>query len=57
MREEDLAKTLKLHAKQLRRILRFFEEEKLVMRDHRKEVTIFSICKAYLTVNDLVHEL
>ncbi|WOL05824.1 general transcription factor IIE subunit 1 [Canna indica] len=37
VREEDLAKTLKLHAKQLRRILRFFEEEKLVMRDHRKE--------------------
>ncbi|XP_042457006.1 general transcription factor IIE subunit 1-like isoform X3 [Zingiber officinale] len=37
VREEDLAKTLKLHAKQLRRILRYFEEEKLVMRDHRKE--------------------
>jgi hypothetical protein len=29
---------LKLHSKQLRRILRFFEEEKLVTRDHRKEV-------------------
>ncbi|XP_042457008.1 general transcription factor IIE subunit 1-like isoform X5 [Zingiber officinale] len=38
VREEDLAKTLKLHAKQLRRILRYFEEEKLVMRDHRKEI-------------------
>ncbi|XP_074564708.1 uncharacterized protein LOC141821210 isoform X2 [Curcuma longa] len=37
VREEDLAKTLKLHAKQLRRILRYFEEEKLVMRDHRRE--------------------
>ncbi|KAL1824732.1 hypothetical protein ACET3Z_011510 [Daucus carota] len=37
VREEDLAKDLKLHAKQLRRILRFFEEEKLVTRDHRKE--------------------
>nr|CAB3494786.1 unnamed protein product [Digitaria exilis] len=37
VREEDLAKALKLHSKQLRRILRFFEEEKLVMRDHRKE--------------------
>ncbi|KNA21388.1 hypothetical protein SOVF_043640 isoform B [Spinacia oleracea] len=37
VREEDLAKDLKLHLKQLRRTLRFFEEEKLVMRDHRKE--------------------
>ncbi|WCJ22005.1 Transcription factor TFIIE alpha subunit [Euphorbia peplus] len=37
VREEDLAKELKLHSKQLRRILRFFEEEKLVTRDHRKE--------------------
>lgn len=40
MREEDLAKDLKLHSKQLRRTLRFFEEEKLVTRDHRKEVSI-----------------
>ncbi|GMH11135.1 hypothetical protein Nepgr_012976 [Nepenthes gracilis] len=37
VREEDLAKDLKLHSKQLRRTLRFFEEEKLVMRDHRRE--------------------
>ncbi|GAB2274562.1 hypothetical protein Dimus_009329 [Dionaea muscipula] len=37
VREEDLAKDLRLHSKQLRRILRFFEEEKLVMRDHRRE--------------------
>lgn len=37
VREEDLAKDLKLHSKQLRRILRFFEEEKLITRDHRKE--------------------
>ncbi|KAL0301857.1 UNVERIFIED_CONTAM: hypothetical protein Sradi_6462500, partial [Sesamum radiatum] len=37
IREEDLAKDLKLHTKQLRRTLRFFEEEKLVTRDHRKE--------------------
>ncbi|GAB4825217.1 hypothetical protein Ancab_008092 [Ancistrocladus abbreviatus] len=37
VREEDLAKDLRLHTKQLRRTLRFFEEEKLVMRDHRKE--------------------
>ncbi|KAL0283098.1 UNVERIFIED_CONTAM: Transcription initiation factor IIE subunit alpha [Sesamum angustifolium] len=36
IREEDLAKDLKLHTKQLR-TLRFFEEEKLVTRDHRKE--------------------
>ncbi|KAK9105591.1 hypothetical protein Scep_022435 [Stephania cephalantha] len=37
VREEDLAKDLKLHSKQLRRTLRYFEEEKLVTRDHRKE--------------------
>ncbi|XP_016506802.1 uncharacterized protein LOC107824528 [Nicotiana tabacum] len=37
VREEDLAKDLKLHTKQLRRTLRFFEEEKLITRDHRKE--------------------
>lgn len=37
VREEDLAKELKLHSKQLRRTLRFFEEEKLVTRDHRRE--------------------
>ncbi|KAH9618918.1 hypothetical protein KSS87_006570 [Heliosperma pusillum] len=37
VREEDLAKDLKIHLKQLRRTLRFFEEEKLLMRDHRKE--------------------
>ncbi|KAK1314143.1 hypothetical protein QJS10_CPA06g02182 [Acorus calamus] len=37
VREEDLAKVLKLHSKQLRRTLRHFEEEKLVSRDHRRE--------------------
>ncbi|QHO51439.1 Transcription initiation factor IIE subunit alpha [Arachis hypogaea] len=37
VREEDLAKDLKLHTKQLRRILRFFEEEKIITRDHRRE--------------------
>ncbi|KAE8654918.1 General transcription factor IIE subunit 1 isoform 3 [Hibiscus syriacus] len=37
VREEDFAKELKLHSKQLRRILRLFEEEKLVTRDHRRE--------------------
>ncbi|CAA7389442.1 unnamed protein product [Spirodela intermedia] len=37
VREEDLARSLKVHSKQLRRILRFFEEEKLVNRYHRKE--------------------
>ncbi|CAN1342961.1 General transcription factor IIE subunit 1 [Linum perenne] len=35
VREEDLAKDLKIHTKQLRRTLRFFEEEKLVTRDHK----------------------
>ncbi|KAL8129448.1 hypothetical protein V2J09_018603 [Rumex salicifolius] len=37
VREEDFAKDLGIHIKQLRRTLRFFEEEKLIMRDHRKE--------------------
>ncbi|XP_057735421.1 uncharacterized protein LOC130950842 isoform X1 [Arachis stenosperma] len=37
VREEDLAKDLKLHTKQLRRTLRFFEEEKIITRFHRKE--------------------
>ncbi|CAN8306368.1 unnamed protein product [Cochlearia groenlandica] len=37
VREEDLAKELQLHAKQLRKIIRHFEEQKLIMRDHRKE--------------------
>lgn len=37
VREEDLAKALSLHSKQLRRTLRFLEEEKLVTRDHRRE--------------------
>ncbi|KAL6529795.1 hypothetical protein OROGR_015418 [Orobanche gracilis] len=39
VREEDLAKDLKLHTKQLRWVLRFFEDEKLVTRDHRKETS------------------
>lgn len=42
VREEDLAKDLKLHSKQLRRTLRFFEEEKLVTRDHRREVRVLT---------------
>ncbi|KAI4324632.1 hypothetical protein MLD38_030102 [Melastoma candidum] len=37
VREEDLAKAIKLHTKQLRRTLRMLEEEKLITRDHRKE--------------------
>ncbi|XP_058006439.1 uncharacterized protein LOC110671881 isoform X2 [Hevea brasiliensis] len=37
VREEDLAKDLKLHSKQLRRTLQLFEEEKLITRDNRKE--------------------
>ncbi|MBA0790359.1 hypothetical protein Gohar_015017, partial [Gossypium harknessii] len=37
VREEDLAKELKLHSKQLRRTLRLFEEEKLITREYRKE--------------------
>lgn len=60
VREEDLAKDLKLHAKQLRRVLRFLEEEKLLTRDHRKEVSycmfglalflVFKQCIAYFSV-------
>ncbi|KAK1367281.1 HTH TFE/IIEalpha-type domain-containing protein [Heracleum sosnowskyi] len=37
VRDEDLARDLSLSTKQVRRILRFFEEEKLVKRDHMKE--------------------
>ncbi|CAH2039042.1 unnamed protein product [Thlaspi arvense] len=37
VREEDLAKALKLHGKQLRKIIRHFEEQGLIVRDHRKE--------------------
>lgn len=40
MREEDLAKDLKLHPKQLRRVLQMLMEEKLVIREHRKEVIL-----------------
>ncbi|KAL6529563.1 hypothetical protein OROGR_015186 [Orobanche gracilis] len=39
VREEDLAKDLKLQTKQLRRTLRVLEIEKLVTRDHRKETS------------------
>uniref|UniRef100_A0A6N2M377 HTH TFE/IIEalpha-type domain-containing protein n=1 Tax=Salix viminalis TaxID=40686 RepID=A0A6N2M377_SALVM len=35
--EEALAKDLKIHIKQLRRVLRLFEEDKLLTRAHRKE--------------------
>jgi len=38
VREEDLAKELKLNTKQLRTILRYFEEQQFIMRVHRKEV-------------------
>ncbi|ESQ55308.1 hypothetical protein EUTSA_v10025149mg [Eutrema salsugineum] len=37
VREEDLAKDLRINAKLLRKILRHFEEQKLVKRHHRKE--------------------
>ncbi|KAE9602247.1 putative transcription initiation factor IIE subunit alpha, TFIIEalpha/SarR/Rpc3 HTH [Lupinus albus] len=37
VREEDFAKDLKLHTKQLRRTLRFFEEEKIIAREYRRE--------------------
>ncbi|KAL9287512.1 putative transcription initiation factor IIE subunit alpha, Zinc finger, RING/FYVE/PHD-type [Arabidopsis thaliana] len=44
VREEDLAKEVKRNAKELRKLIRHFEEQKFVMRYHRKEVcaeTIF----------------
>lgn len=50
VREEDLAKDLKLHSKQLRRTLRFFEEEKLVTRDHRKEVILLNFIFVFSVV-------
>ncbi|KAK1385433.1 HTH TFE/IIEalpha-type domain-containing protein [Heracleum sosnowskyi] len=37
VRDEDLAKDLQLSTKQLRQILRIFEEDRLVKRDHMKE--------------------
>ncbi|WJX36534.1 hypothetical protein P8452_24400 [Trifolium repens] len=37
VREEDLAKDLKLHTKQLRRSLQLFEDENIITRDHRRE--------------------
>ena len=42
VKEEDLAKVLRLHPKQLRRTLRVLEEEMLVIREHRKEVSVIS---------------
>ncbi|CAH8359051.1 unnamed protein product [Eruca vesicaria subsp. sativa] len=39
VREEDLAKELKLHAKQHRKIKRHSEEQNLIMLDHRKETS------------------
>jgi transcription initiation factor IIE alpha subunit len=40
VREEDLAKDLNLHTKQLRRSLQLFEDENIITRDHRREVAI-----------------
>ncbi|WJX30667.1 hypothetical protein P8452_19180 [Trifolium repens] len=37
VREEDLARDLKLHTKQLRRTLHLFEKEKIITQDHRRE--------------------
>nr|XP_011464246.1 PREDICTED: general transcription factor IIE subunit 1-like [Fragaria vesca subsp. vesca] len=58
VREEDLAKDLKLHPKQLRWVLQFLMEERLVIREHRKEtakgVKIFSAAVA-ATANGQQH--
>lgn len=45
VKEDDLAKDLRLHPKQLRRTLRILEEEALIVREHRRE-TIKGV-KAY----------
>ncbi|KAM3194655.1 hypothetical protein ACQJBY_070975 [Aegilops geniculata] len=37
VREDDLAASLRLQRKPLRRVLRYLEEDKIVSRDHRKE--------------------
>ncbi|MCO5599482.1 hypothetical protein L7F22_053586 [Adiantum nelumboides] len=37
VKEDDLAKNLRLHPKQLRRTLRTLEEEALIVREHRRE--------------------
>ncbi|KAI5059981.1 hypothetical protein GOP47_0024401 [Adiantum capillus-veneris] len=37
VKEDDLAKNLRLHPKQLRRTLRTLEEEALIAREHRRE--------------------
>lgn len=39
VKEDDLAKDLRLHPKQLRRTLRILEEEALIVREHRRETT------------------
>ncbi|CAI5470680.1 unnamed protein product [Closterium sp. Yama58-4] len=39
MREEELARQLHLHPKQLRRTLKMLEEEMMIVREHRKENT------------------
>ncbi|KAI3972884.1 hypothetical protein MKX01_019542 [Papaver californicum] len=49
VREEDLAKDLKLGTKQLRHILCIFEEEKLVTRVSRKETARFNAAVANIT--------
>ncbi|CAA6654773.1 unnamed protein product [Spirodela intermedia] len=45
VREEDLARSLKVHSKQLRRILRFFEEEKLTVKGAKiSSAVVAAIC-------------
>ena len=54
MKEEDLAKFLKLHPKQLRRTLRVLEEEMLVVREHRREVCFQLLwCQLCIGIEDL----
>jgi transcription initiation factor TFIIE subunit alpha len=45
VKEEDLARDLRLHPKQLRRTLRVLEEELLIVREHRREVDILNFGK------------
>lgn len=38
IKEEELAKDLQLHAKQLKKVLKVLQDEGVVVRDSRKEV-------------------
>lgn len=55
VREEDLASDLKKNSKQVRKVLRHFEEEHLVTRYQRKEVFTETICAPFQIGGDVYH--